>query len=260
MYELTHAVVLAAGQGSRLRPLTDAVPKPLLPIDGRPVVARVLDQLAAAGVTHAMVVVGYAGAVLQDFLERSVPGEQWPRLTFATQEERLGSAHALQCALAAGLPPVNSLMAAADTWWRTEDVVRVADTFRAEGPAAVMGLRRWPVAQLPHRSVVNVDDELRVQTVVEKPELSTLPGATGLSGSPIYAFAAPLWERVRAVHAPPGEIRELATALQRAIAAGEVIRGVEVTETRDLTRPADLLRHNFPYLTDLVPASVTPSA
>src|SRR5207244_5741543 len=54
-----NAIVMAAGEGSRLRPLTDRWAKPVLPIDGRPVVATLLRELAAAGIERATVVTGH---------------------------------------------------------------------------------------------------------------------------------------------------------------------------------------------------------
>jgi choline kinase len=56
-----HAVILAAGDGGRLYPLTDDTPKPLLKVAGRPLINHVLDRLHAAGVREATVVLGYHG-------------------------------------------------------------------------------------------------------------------------------------------------------------------------------------------------------
>jgi choline kinase len=67
------AVILAAGDGGRLLPQTAEQPKPLLRVAGRPIIHRVLDALAAAGVDDATIVVGYHGARLQAALAHGTP-------------------------------------------------------------------------------------------------------------------------------------------------------------------------------------------
>jgi NDP-sugar pyrophosphorylase family protein len=68
-----HAVILAAGDGGRLRPLTSRTPKPLLALHGRPLISHVLDALHAAGVTRATIVVGYLGDQIRAALEDARP-------------------------------------------------------------------------------------------------------------------------------------------------------------------------------------------
>lgn len=240
------ALLLAAGEGSRLRPLTDHVPKPMLPIHGQAVVERLLIQLVRAGIERVTVVIGYRGDVLREFLEGLDPGVE---LTFVEQPERLGTGHALQLALAAGLDRVDTIMAASDTWWRDEDVAALIDDASRDADALVtMSLLRWPVAQLPHSMAVLTDDDRRVTRVLHRVDPAAEPaGATALSGSPLYLFRAPFWSYVERIE-PAGGVLELATGIQQAIDDGRVVRGHEVRAARDLTRPEDLLRHNFGYL------------
>jgi len=67
------AIILAAGLGSRLRPLTDETPKPLLDVGGRTILDRQLERIAAAGIARAVVVTGYRAAQVASHLERRPP-------------------------------------------------------------------------------------------------------------------------------------------------------------------------------------------
>lgn len=80
-----HALILAAGDGGRLQPLTDAVPKPLLMLRGRPIIHHVLDSLSAAGVTDATIVVGYLGGQIRTALAAAQPDNMM--LRFVENEE-----------------------------------------------------------------------------------------------------------------------------------------------------------------------------
>lgn len=68
------AIILSAGRGSRLLPLTEKIPKALVAIGGRPILAWQLDALAAAGVTRACVVVGFGAETIDDALPKIAPG------------------------------------------------------------------------------------------------------------------------------------------------------------------------------------------
>ena len=63
------AMVMAAGYGKRLRPLTDTVPKPMVKVLGRPMIDVVLDRLVAAGVERAVINLHHLGEVIRDHLK-----------------------------------------------------------------------------------------------------------------------------------------------------------------------------------------------
>lgn len=81
----TTAMVLSAGLGKRMRPLTDLVPKPLVRLGGRPLIDHVLDRLAAAGITHAIVNVHY----LADKLEAHLAARNRPHITISDERGTL---------------------------------------------------------------------------------------------------------------------------------------------------------------------------
>ncbi|ADN50918.1 glucose-1-phosphate thymidylyltransferase [Vulcanisaeta distributa] len=93
-------VVLVAGEGTRLRPLTYTLPKPLIPIMGRPLVTRIIEELMGNGINNIHVVVGHLG-----FLFKQVLGDGsglGVNIRYVEQRERLGIAHAIHRAVEDG--------------------------------------------------------------------------------------------------------------------------------------------------------------
>lgn len=62
------AMILAAGRGERMRPLTDAVPKPLLRVRGKPLIERHVEALARAGILRLVVNVSWLGSMIREYL------------------------------------------------------------------------------------------------------------------------------------------------------------------------------------------------
>ena len=61
-------MILAAGRGERMRPLTDRLPKPLLPVAGKPLIVHLIDRLRAAGFERIVINVSYLGALIEQTL------------------------------------------------------------------------------------------------------------------------------------------------------------------------------------------------
>ena len=102
------AIVLVAGRGSRLAPITDSMPKCLIELDGQPLVVRLLRQLVDAGVHRAWLVVGYRGDDIRAALEQI---DGLPELHWVENEtwNRFNNAESVRCAMAA-MPEPNSVL------------------------------------------------------------------------------------------------------------------------------------------------------
>ena len=131
------AMVLAAGLGVRMRPLTETMPKPLVPVAGKPLIDHVLDRLADAGVTHAVANVHY----LAEQIVAHVAKRTAPRVTISDERGLLlgtggGVVKALPELGAAPFFHINS-----DTIWIdgvTPNLVRLAEAFDASGMDALL--------------------------------------------------------------------------------------------------------------------------
>lgn len=226
---------MAAGEGRRLRPLSERWPKPVLPIDGRPVIATLLRELAAAGCARVVVVTGH----LADQVEDLVGDGTGFGLEIATTRQPgvLGSADAVRRGLAAGAEPP-CLVAAADTVFSAGDVGRFAEAFLRSGAGGAMSGRRDPPAVFPHRAAIKIVGGRVVEPVDRDP-------ANTLGSAPLWGLGPGLVPFLDGLSGPP---YELADAFVRAIAAGLPIAGIEIGKTRDLTHPEDLVKENVGYL------------
>ncbi len=89
------AVILAAGRGTRLLPLTESVPKPLIEVNGVPILERMLKQLKSVGITDVVVVVHHLKGQIMNYCSGSPFGMN---VTCVEQEEMKGTADAVLCA------------------------------------------------------------------------------------------------------------------------------------------------------------------
>jgi NDP-sugar pyrophosphorylase family protein len=228
------AVVMAAGLGTRLRPLTERWAKPVLPIDGRPVIALLLRELATAGCERVWVVTGHLAEQVEALVgDGSAFGVH---VRFVRQPDVLGSADAVQRGLDDGAQ-LPCIVSAADTVFGAGDVGRFAAAFGDAEAAGAVGVRTSPGRETG-RAGVRREGGAIVRIRDEEPGLVWTP-------APLWGLRAAVAERL-CNDRPP---YELENAYQAAIDAGETVMAIEIGKTRDLTDPLDLVEENFPYLT-----------
>ena len=87
------AVILAAGEGKRLRPITSSCPKPMIPLFGKPLLEHTILGLKNNGINHILLVVGYKQEIIKEHFEKTAL-ELNIKIEYTTQEEYLGTAHA----------------------------------------------------------------------------------------------------------------------------------------------------------------------
>ncbi|WP_336206515.1 mannose-1-phosphate guanyltransferase [Nonomuraea sp. LPB2021202275-12-8] len=157
------AVVMAGGEGTRLRPMTANQPKPLLPVVNRPIMEHVLRLLKRHGITETVVTVQFLAALVRNYFGDG--DELGMRLQYATEDIPLGTAGSVKNA-AARLSDDRFLVISGDALTDIDlsDMVR----FHRENSALVtIGLKRVPNPL--EFGIIIVDDLGRVQRFLEKP-------------------------------------------------------------------------------------------
>ncbi|MFB6184375.1 MAG: bifunctional sugar-1-phosphate nucleotidylyltransferase/acetyltransferase [Haloarculaceae archaeon] len=226
------AVVLAAGQGTRMRPLTDTTPKPMLPVADRPLAAHTADAAVDAGADDLVFVVGYGADVVRAYFGESYRGVP---VEYAVQESQLGTAHAVAAAgefLTDDFAVLNG-----DNLYDRESVAALFDA----GPS----IAAVEVDEPTNYGVLSTDGE-RVTGVVEKPG----DPPTNLANAGAYVFPAAAREWLDAVEMSDRGEYEITDVVARAVEESSVT-AVTFRRWLDVGRPWELLEANEWKLADL---------
>jgi bifunctional UDP-N-acetylglucosamine pyrophosphorylase/glucosamine-1-phosphate N-acetyltransferase len=226
-------LVLAAGDGTRMLPLTARTAKPLLKVAGRPFVVHTLEVLRGAGVDDIAVLVGWQKeAVIGHFAK----ADKDLRPTFLEQEERLGTADAIGkaepwakgrflCVNGDVLPPEGSIK-------------RLLKEQRKDPSSVIMTCAR--VKDPTGYGVVEMGPDGVVTALVEKPER---PSGECVNAG-IYAFPKDIFDEVRETPMSRRGEFEITTTFQRLMAQGRLRAVVMEEPWIEVTYPWDLLRAN----------------
>ncbi len=236
------AVVLAAGRGKRLQPITLTRSKAMVPVAGKPIVERVMDDLIANGLSDFVLVISPDDEEIQRYFgDGAVLGV---KIQFAHQTERLGMAHALACAA----PCIygDFFLAACDNLVSAEHVGRMVAAWNTKPrPSGVLTLMPVEPERLGAVGIVETDGRW-VRRIVEKPTPEEAP--SNISSVPLYAFSRRILEYLPEVPLSARGEYELQDAIQMLIERDGGVCGVTIARRRTVTTPDDLLALNRHYL------------
>lgn len=175
------AVILAGGQGSRLRPYTDTRPKPMIEISGRPIIDHQIEWLAEAGVTDVVVSAGYLHEVLAEHLASN---QQPLRVRTVVESQPLGRGGGLKYAGKHLSAPNDPWYALNGDIWTRFSLGEMAECHSEQHAVATIALAR---PRIPW-GVVDVDESGKVTDFVEAPPSPYLINAG------IYVFGAEIMD------------------------------------------------------------------
>lgn len=235
-------VILAAGKGSRLHPITLNRSKAMLPILGKPIVERVMELLLTNGVDDFILVVSPEDRDITHYFLRESTLEAEVR--FVYQTERLGMAKALQCA--APLITADFVLSACDNLVTAADVGRLMAFWQTRPqPNAILTLMPVTRERISTTGIVAMDGPW-ITRIVEKPTPEEAP--SNISSLPLYVFSTRILAYLPEVAPSPRGEYELQDAIQMLIHQEGRVGGVMVERRLTLTNAADLLALNREYL------------
>ncbi|HMJ07224.1 MAG TPA: sugar phosphate nucleotidyltransferase [Chthoniobacterales bacterium] len=233
---ITKAVLLAAGRGTRMRGLTSEIPKPMLPVQGKPILQHIIEGLRAAGVTDFLVIVGWQAEVVREFFAN---GAAWGvQIKYATQVEQNGTGRVVElardfCGSDAFVLSYGDILVEPDNY---RHIATLADTV-----AAIISVKRGQ--DVSKGGAVFVNDRFEMTDLREKP-------APGEPTSPwynagIYAFRSNIFPYIERLERSPRGEYELTDAIRALAQAGNKVQALELTgEWADVRDPEILAQLN----------------
>jgi len=184
------AVILAAGKGKRLMPITSSRPKPMIPLAGKPLLEHTILGLKDAGVDEILLIVGYKEEVFKNYLGDG-RDKYSVNIEYVTQEEQLGTGHAVSYAKDFVKNEPFMLMYGD---LLTEPIVfkEIVEVFRKFKPQGVIAL--FKVKNPQDYGVITLNLEGFVETITEKPALELNLG--NLINAGIFIFEPLIFEAI----------------------------------------------------------------
>ncbi|MFQ6107711.1 MAG: bifunctional sugar-1-phosphate nucleotidylyltransferase/acetyltransferase [Thermoplasmata archaeon] len=225
------AFILAAGEGTRMRPLTANIPKPLLPVAGKPFIVHMINGLKKAGIKEAVILIGWRGSRVREILRDGK--NLGVTIKYEEQEKRLGTAHAIGLARKHMRQKFLCL---------NGDIILTPKSLRnfiefSKGKGNVVGLTR--VDEPRSFGVVDLRGDI-IQGIEEKPEMPK----SDLINAGVYIFQPEIFDAISSTKKSPRGEYEITDSLKTLMKRKKVYGFPMPGDWIDVGRPWDLLEAN----------------
>ncbi len=210
-----------------MKSLTDDVPKPMLPLGGRPILEHLLERMRAAGLDQFAIVTGYRASTIETHFAG--------RAEFFRQEVVNGTARAAALA--------RDWAAGDDFLFTFGDILAESADYRAMGDLLAADDRTLCVAAVRHvddpaAGAAVYEEEGVVTRIIEKPQPGT--SSTNWNSAGIYCFRAVVFDEIDRVELSPRGEYEITSAVEALVRRGRVVIHPLTGVWRDIGRPEDL--------------------
>ncbi len=237
-------IILAAGKGKRLQPVTPHRTKAMAPVAGKPMVERVVDTLVTQGIDQFVFLISPEDDKIVSYFTHNRPELA---IRFVVQAERLGMGHAL--GLAAPFIEGDFLLSACDNLVPAAHIHELMATHARCEAQATLSLMAIDRAKASSTGIVDWQDGW-IRQIVEKPAPADAP--SNISSLPLYLFRPTILEFLPTLQRSPRGEYELQDAIQQLINTHGRVTGALTPSRIQLTNVADLLALNRHYLVDHV--------
>jgi bifunctional UDP-N-acetylglucosamine pyrophosphorylase/glucosamine-1-phosphate N-acetyltransferase len=232
------ALLLAAGEGVRLMPITATRPKHLIKIAGKPILQFCLEAVKKAGIDEAVIVTHYMGESIRSYFGDGA--KLGLKLSYVEQKAVLGTGNAAEAAE----PYVDGdfVLIYGDLLFGQDAVKDVLSQFKSGKTAAVMGV--VPVDKPESYGIIEQDKEGKVKRIVEKPVAGKAP--SNLANAGVYVFSHDVFSKIKQTKKSIRGEWELTDAITMLAQEGKTVLAAQLSKDDwfDVGRPWDLLDAN----------------
>ncbi|MFW6117030.1 MAG: bifunctional sugar-1-phosphate nucleotidylyltransferase/acetyltransferase [Thermoproteota archaeon] len=230
------AVILAAGEGARLRPITRTRPKHLIKMGGKPLLEYCLRGIKTAGVEEVVMVVHYMADAIRNYIQDA---RDWGlNVEYVEQEEVLGTGDAVEAV--ESYVEDDFLVVYGDLLFDSHIVKKVIQMHEEHQSAATMAV--VPVEHSEEYGIVEIEGG-KVVKIVEKPRGE---GVSNLANAGVYVFSREVFKKIRKTSVSVRGEREITDAISLMIQGEEQVAAAQISkeEWLDVGRPWNLLDAN----------------
>ena len=229
------AVILAAGEGSRMRPLTHTRPKVMLTIANKPILEHLLREAKSAGIEEFVIIVGYHDEQIRQYFG---DGDNFGiSINYYTQRKQLGTADAIRSI--GGMVEGNFLMMNGDIIVNRQDIQRLVSK-----KDNTISLFKVNDTQDLGTVEVSQDKVVRIHEKVDKPP-------SNLANAGLYLFTPEIFSAIAQTPTSPRGEYEITASLQLLVDKGQRVSYQEISYWLDVSYPWDLLSANESLLAKL---------
>jgi len=230
------AVVLAAGEGTRLKPITSTRPKHLIKIGGKTLLEYCLNALKKTGIKEVLIVTHYMSEAIRKYFGN---GEKIGlKIGYIEQEAVLGTGNAIS--IAEPYIEEDFVVSYGDLIFSADVLEKVVSFHKEEKPAATISV--VPVKNPENYGIVELENG-HVKRIIEKPSRNETP--TNLANAGLYVFSAKIFEKIKQTKVSVRGEWEITDAISL-MSREETVLGIKIprNEWLDIGRPWDLLEAN----------------